>query len=29
VFQRIDMVFRFSGPTQAQAAELVKHYQTH
>jgi uncharacterized OsmC-like protein len=29
VFQRIDIVFRFSGPTQAQAIELVKHYQTH
>jgi len=29
IFQRIDMVFRLSGPTQAQAVELVKHYQTH
>ena len=29
VFQRIDIVFRLSGPTQAQAVELVKHYQTH
>jgi uncharacterized OsmC-like protein len=29
VFQRIDMVFRFSGPTHTQAVELVKHYQTH
>jgi uncharacterized OsmC-like protein len=29
VFHRIDMVFRLSGPTQAQAVELVKHYQTH
>jgi uncharacterized OsmC-like protein len=29
VFQRIDMVFRFSGATRAQAVELVKHYQTH
>jgi uncharacterized OsmC-like protein len=29
VFQRIDMVFRLTGPTQAQAVELVKHYQTH
>jgi uncharacterized OsmC-like protein len=29
VFQRIDIVLRLSGPTQAQAVELVKHYQTH
>ena len=29
VFKRIDMLFRLWGPTQAQAVELVKHYQTH
>lgn len=29
VFQRIDMLFRLSGPTQAQALELVEHYKGH
>jgi len=29
VFQRIDMVFGLSGPTQAQAQELVEHYKSH
>lgn len=29
VFQRIDLAFRLFGPTQAQAVELVEHYQTH
>lgn len=29
VFQRIDLLFRLSGPTQSQAIELVEHYKTH
>jgi uncharacterized OsmC-like protein len=29
VFQRIDLVFRLSGPTQVQALELVEHYKSH
>jgi uncharacterized OsmC-like protein len=29
VFQRIDMRFRLSGPSQAEAIELVEHYKTH
>jgi len=29
VFQRIEMLMRLSGPTQAQAVELVEHYKTH
>ena len=29
VFQRIDMRFRFSGPSQAEAEALVEHYQGH
>ena len=29
VFQRIDMRFRFAGPTQAEAKALVEHYQGH
>jgi uncharacterized OsmC-like protein len=29
VFQRIDMLFRLNGPTQAQALELVGHYKSH
>jgi uncharacterized OsmC-like protein len=29
VFQRIEMRFRLSGPTQAQAVGLVEHYKTH
>lgn len=29
VFQRIDMHFRFSGPTQAEANTLVDHYRGH
>ena len=27
VFQRIDMRFRLSGPSQAEAIELVEHYK--
>src|SRR4029077_1618414 len=27
VFQRIDMRFRLSGPSQAEAADLVEHYK--
>jgi uncharacterized OsmC-like protein len=29
VFQRIEMMFRLSGPSQAQALELVEHYKSH
>ena len=29
VFQRIEMRFRLSGPTQAEAIGLVEHYKTH
>jgi uncharacterized OsmC-like protein len=29
VFQRIDMRFRLSGPTQTEAIDLVDHYKTH
>ncbi len=29
VFQRIDMRFRLSGPTQAEAIDLVEHYKQH
>src|SRR5256714_1735783 len=29
VFQRIDMRFRLSGPTQTEAIDLVEHYKTH
>jgi uncharacterized OsmC-like protein len=29
VFQRIDMLFRLSGPTKAEAIDLVEHYQHH
>jgi uncharacterized OsmC-like protein len=29
VFQRIDMRFRLSGPTQSEAIDLVEHYKTH
>ncbi len=29
VFQRIDILFRLSGPSQAQALDLVEHYKTH
>ncbi len=29
VFQRIDMRFRFSGPTELEAKALVEHYQGH
>ena len=29
VFQRIDMRFRLSGPSQSEAIELVEHYKTH
>jgi uncharacterized OsmC-like protein len=29
VFQRIDMLFRLSGPTGAEAIDLVEHYKTH
>ena len=29
IFQRIDMLFRLSGPSQAQAVDLVEHYKTH
>ncbi|HEX9549449.1 MAG TPA: OsmC family protein [Acidimicrobiales bacterium] len=29
VFQRIDMLFRLSGPTQSEAVDLVEHYKTH
>ena len=29
VFQRIEMRFRLSGPTQAEAIDLVEHYKTH
>ena len=29
VFQRIEMVMRLSGPTPAQAVELVEHYKAH
>lgn len=29
VFQRIDMRFRFSGPTQTEANTLVDHYRGH
>jgi uncharacterized OsmC-like protein len=29
VFQRIEMRFRFSGPTEAEARALVEHYQGH
>jgi uncharacterized OsmC-like protein len=29
VFQRIEMRFRLSGPTHAEAAALVEHYKSH
>ena len=29
VFQRIDMLFRLSGPSGAEAIDLVEHYKTH
>lgn len=29
VFQRIEMRFRLSGPTQAEAIDLVEHYKQH
>ena len=29
VFQRIELRFRFSGPTEAEAKALVEHYQGH
>ncbi len=29
VFQRIEMVFRLTGPSQAQAVALVEHYKGH
>jgi len=29
VFQGIDMMFRLTGPSQAQALELVEHYKSH
>ena len=29
VFQRIEMRFRLSGPTQKQAVDLVEHYKKH
>ncbi len=29
VFQRIDMRFRLSGPSQAEAVDLVEHYKLH
>jgi uncharacterized OsmC-like protein len=29
VFQRIEMRFHLSGPTQAEATELVEHYKRH
>jgi uncharacterized OsmC-like protein len=29
VFQRIDMLFRLSGPTKTEAIDLVEHYQHH
>jgi len=28
-FQRIDMLFRLSGPTQTEALDLVDHYKRH
>ncbi len=29
VFQRIEMLFRLSGPTGAEAIDLVEHYKNH
>jgi uncharacterized OsmC-like protein len=29
VFQRIDMLFRLSGPSGAEAIDLVEHYKNH
>lgn len=29
VFQRIDMIFRLTGPSQAEAVALVEHYKQH
>src|SRR5207248_3535132 len=29
VFQRIDMLFRLSGPSEAEAIDLVEHYKNH
>lgn len=29
IFQRIDMTFRLSGPTQPQAVDLVEYYKGH
>ena len=29
VFQRIDLRFRLSGPTQTEAVDLVEHYKQH
>src|SRR6267378_430682 len=29
VFQRIDMLFRLSGPSEPEAIDLVEHYKNH
>jgi uncharacterized OsmC-like protein len=29
VFQRIDMLFRLAGPSEAEANDLVEHYKNH
>ncbi|TMD63646.1 MAG: hypothetical protein E6I84_15245 [Chloroflexi bacterium] len=29
VFQRIDMLFRLTGPSQPEAVQLVEHYKRH
>jgi uncharacterized OsmC-like protein len=29
VFQRVDLLFRLAGPTEAEANDLVEHYKTH